>query len=643
MHTQGTMRAAIYARVSTDEQTRGFGLGIQEEAGRKYADSRGWSVVDVYKDEGVSGSLAQRPEFDRLIADARAGRIDAVIVHRFDRVARTVGTFYRLAETLKEHEVGIASVTQDIDTTSTGGKAMLGVLATFAEMEWNTIRERTQGGLQKKAEAGGWPGGQPPYGYRIEGKGKRGSHLVIDDREAEVLREARRMLVEEGLSTPDVAARLNAQGLMTRSGRPWSYGNLRNKLVSPAVTEAKVIFRNASRTGSGHSVKVGKDGTPRHGESVTIGLPPIFTPDEVAELRRALGRSATGKPKPQASVYPLSTRLYGLCGSHYSGMRRPGGRKYRCSGRRPKFEGAPVCDCEMLDADAVEAAVWGDVVKLLSDPDRLKTMAAEWVGLAGSDQATHADRIADLDRQIRERQDALNRAVEQQIRADSAALATALQAAVTKLAEEVEQLQEMRAEAEAWQAESAAAEQRARDLETLATVARDRLADMTPTEQAEVLALLDVRVTVTGPTPKTQVGQACGLAQWFVDHGRLVPGPLTDEAWAKVEPIVKAWEPSNHRLLDHRRVIDGVLFKLRAGCTWREVPAEYGKWSALHTRAFRWLQAGVWADLINALPNEGTPVPAAVPPLRIEGRVDPRTLAGRDDSGDLAASVSPAR
>ncbi|MFB8348973.1 hypothetical protein [Streptomyces niveus] len=98
----------------------------------------------------------------------------------------------------------------------------------------------------------------------------------------------------------------------------------------------------------------------------------------------------------------------------------------------------------------------------------------------------------------------------------------------------------MRHEAAAWLEETEAAERRAKDLAALATVARERLADMDPAEQAEVLAFLDVRVTITGPIPRPRVGLACSMAEWFKENERLVPDELTDEAWALVEPIVTA-------------------------------------------------------------------------------------------------------
>lgn len=632
MNKQNTavMRAAILERVSTEEQTRGYGLDVQDEACRAYVERKGWRLHDVYKDEGVSGSLTKRPGFDRLMADVKAGLVDVVVVHKFDRVGRTGRAFWRWIWQLEDLETAIVSVTQEIDTTTTHGKFMLQQYAAIAEMEYNLIRERTQGGLQKKAEAGGWPGGAPPYGYRIEGKGKRGSYLVIDEHEAAILKAAWKMAVEEGLNTRQMAARLNALGMVTRSGKPWSHSNLRGKLISESTLNARWTFRNPNRAHAGHGAALNKDGTAKHGKTVTTQLDPIFAPEEAADLSRAMGRLGNGKPKPKPHGYPLSKRLFGHCGAHYVGMKRSGrrGRWYRCTGKAQKYPGDPMCSCDMVDADAVEAAVWRDVVKLLSDPDRLKAMATEWVGMAAGEQTSHADRIADLDRQIAEREQAVTKVMTDYAKAGLPAVA--LQAATRALTDEIEQLRAMRDEAAAWLEETEAAEQRANDLAALATVASERLADMTPAEQGEVLALLDVHVTITGEIPKPRLGSGCSLREWFQDAGRLVPDELTDEAWALVEPIVKAWEPKNHKCRPGRVMLDAMFYKARTGCRWEELPERFGLWKGIHSRYKAWRSCGVWDEIMAALPDAGQPVwtPPQVPPLRVEGRVDPRVLTG---------------
>ncbi|MBQ1081593.1 recombinase family protein [Nocardiopsis sp. B62] len=634
------MRAAVLERVSTEEQTLGYGLDVQDEACKGYVDARGWSLVDVYADEGVSGSLTSRPEFDRLMADAEAGHIDTVVVHKFDRVGRTGRAFWRWIWRLEDLDIAIVSVTQDIDTTTTHGKLMLQQYAAFSELEYNLIRERTQGGLQAKAARGGWVGGAPPYGWRIEGQGKRGSYLVVDEHEATVLRTARAYLVERSLDVGDTAARLNAMGLLTRSGRPWSAVNLRARLLSDSTTKAQVLFRNPARASAGRGAKINRDGTPKYGATVVIPLDPIFTPGEVAELREALRPTRPGTG-PERRAYPLSKRLFGQCGAHYVGGK--GGRKdrpngagvgptYRCKGRVAHHRGAQVCDDSAIPAPEMEQRVWDEVVALLGDADRLRAMAAEWVKSVASGSADdHAERIADLDRQIAERSRAITQTVTDYAKAGLPAVA--VEAATRTLTSELEQLEAMRAEAIAWQAETEAARSRADDLADLADMARERLADLGPDERAEVLELLDVRVTVTGPVPMPQIGKPCSLSQWFIDNDRMVPPELDEEAWALVAPIVDEWEDGRRThsgtMLDGRAVLNAVFHKARTRCTWREIPERYGNGNSIHTRWKRWQADGVWARIMEALPNVGTPHLGMVglPPARIEGRVDPRLVA----------------
>ena len=196
--------------------------------------------------------------------------------------------------------------------------------------------------------------------------------------------------------------------------------------------------------------------------------------------------------------------------------------------------------------------MWAEVVNLLGDPDQLRAMAAEWVGMADTDQDAQRARVADLNQQVADREKAMTETLTETLTtyARLNVPASTIEEVVTTLTGELEQLKEMRDEAQRWMDETQAAEQRANDLAASADLARTRLADMTPEEQGEILALLDVRVTVTGPMPDRKTNKGCTLTKWFADSGRLVPPPLTNEVWALVEPVVKAWEPPNHRLID---------------------------------------------------------------------------------------------
>jgi putative DNA-invertase from lambdoid prophage Rac len=134
------MRVAIYARVSTTDQS----CDLQLRELRQYATHRSWTVADEYVDTGWSGASASRPEFDRLLNDARMRHIDAVVVWKLDRWGRSVAASVKSIQELVSLGVRFIAITQNIDTDDTNPMArfLLHILAAFAEIERELIRER---------------------------------------------------------------------------------------------------------------------------------------------------------------------------------------------------------------------------------------------------------------------------------------------------------------------------------------------------------------------------------------------------------------------------------------------------------------------------------------------------------------------
>ncbi|GGL05599.1 transposase [Streptomyces flaveus] len=326
--------------------------------------------------------------------------------------------------------------------------------------------------------------------------------------------------------------------------------------------------------------------------------------------------------KEQRQLYPLSGRVKGQCGGRYTGVRckDPSGRVYRCSGKTEKYAKAPICSCSRIHADSLEQRIWMEVCTLLGDRDRLCALAEDWAGLASGGKINFEQRIAELDRQI-EAQDAAIAAV-MVVAAKQENPANAIEKAARTLNEEREQLVKMKSEVLAWQVEAEEASQRIQDLEALAQLARDRLHNMPPEQQREVLDLMDVRVMVTGPVPKVRKAD-CSLTRWFRQRGRPVP-VLTDKEWAKIEPVLTAARKRQRKdCLSDREVMEAILHKARTGHPWPS--------TGYQSRYQRWAASGLWEEIMDLLADaEGTPVPpaGALPPLRVEGRVDPRLLVG---------------
>ncbi len=153
------IRAGLYARVSTV----GHGQDVELQLGalRTLAQHRGWLVVGPYVDEGVSGAKERRPGLDRLVADARTGKLDVVAVWRLDRLGRSLQHLLRLISDFAAQKVAFVSICDSgIDTTTPSGMLLMQILGAFAEFERALIRDRTTAGV-RHAQAAGVHCGRP--------------------------------------------------------------------------------------------------------------------------------------------------------------------------------------------------------------------------------------------------------------------------------------------------------------------------------------------------------------------------------------------------------------------------------------------------------------------------------------------------
>jgi site-specific DNA recombinase len=181
------VRCAIYTRKSTEEGLdREFtSLDAQREAAEAYIKSQapaGWVCLPKrYDDGGFSGANMERPALQRLLADIEAGKVDCLVIHKVDRLSRSLLDFARLMETFDQKQVAFVSVTQQLNSATSMGRLVLNVLLSFAQFEREIIAERTRDKIAAARRKGKWVGGMPLLGYDVD---PRGSKLVVNPQEA---------------------------------------------------------------------------------------------------------------------------------------------------------------------------------------------------------------------------------------------------------------------------------------------------------------------------------------------------------------------------------------------------------------------------------------------------------------------------
>lgn len=223
------MRTAIYVRVSTTEQAEsGYSIDEQIEKLESYAKIRDWKVVGIYKDAGFTGSNINRPEMTRLIADVQLNKIDTVLVYKLDRLSRSQkDTLYLIEDVFLKNGLNFVSLSENFDTDSPFGKAMIGMLAVFAQLEREQITERMKMGKLGRAKSGK----TMSWGFKTFGYDLVGSELVINQLEASIVRKAFD-LYASGVATTRLYRLLNEEGHIGKE-KPWSYRTIRNVLENP--------------------------------------------------------------------------------------------------------------------------------------------------------------------------------------------------------------------------------------------------------------------------------------------------------------------------------------------------------------------------------------------------------------------------
>jgi len=354
--TANDVRAAVYARVSSERQAeKDLSIPAQLKALREYADKQGWRVVEQFIDEAESARTADRPEFQRMIALSRQKKpsFSVILVWKLSRFARNREDSILYKAMLRKHGVQLVSINEPIDD-SPAGRMLEGMIEVIDEFYSANLSVDTVRGMNENASRGFLNGSRAPYGYkrvRVKVGDAEKVKLDIEAAEAPLLKRVFQMALG-GMGVKEIAKRLNAEGLKTRQGNPWTNTVLYYMLTNEAYTGVTVFnaYRYWESKGMREQKPIRVDGT--H---------PALVSREDFEAVRRIFKSRSPKVIHSATLtsdYLLSGLVFcGTCGSRLIGSQAKSGTHFYYVCQRQLKEGPQACRSGFIGRQRLEDAV----------------------------------------------------------------------------------------------------------------------------------------------------------------------------------------------------------------------------------------------------------------------------------------------
>ncbi len=220
----------IYIRVSTQEQAKeGFSIAAQRDKLVSYCKSKSWIVHRIYIDDGYTGTNLERPALSTLLKELN--QVDVVLVYKLDRLSRSQkDVLYLVEDKFLKSQVDFVSLLESFDTTTPFGRAMIGILAVFAQLERDTMIERSKLGKERRAKEGKWRGGPVPLGYEyINGT------LRVNEYEANIIRKIFEMYIN-GTGLDSISKNLNRKGYSSKQNANFKSSKIKTYLTNPLYT-----------------------------------------------------------------------------------------------------------------------------------------------------------------------------------------------------------------------------------------------------------------------------------------------------------------------------------------------------------------------------------------------------------------------
>lgn len=359
------IRVAIYVRVSTQEQAKeGYSIGEQIDRLKKYAEVHDYVVVKIYTDAGHSGGNMDRPALQEMIADIISGKIDKVCVYKLDRLSRSQkDTMTLLEDIFLKNKCDFESMTEKFDTSTSFGRAMIGILSIFAQLERENIKERMSMGMHARIKEGKWRGGgQVPFGYDYEPTLEK---LVTNEYEAMIVKHLFEAFAE-GNTLYSIAEEMREKGQVLHNGKV-DNRNLR------------YILRN--KTYCGYQ---------KHYDEWIKGLHDAIIDEETYDKAQVIldeNKRRFEEAGYKTGTEAHSTNLGGLiycawCGAKF-GKTQTGSKQYGfnhyygCYSRHKKIKTMikdPSCKNKYWKIDELDNIIFNEIKKLAIDPEYLRSI-----------------------------------------------------------------------------------------------------------------------------------------------------------------------------------------------------------------------------------------------------------------------------
>lgn len=379
MEDKNIKRVACYVRVSTENQLENYSIDEQTERLKSYCHAKDWAMHKIYTDGGYSGGNIDRPALQQLLKDIRNNLIDMVVVYKLDRLSRSQkDTLTLIEDEFLVNNVDFVSMNENFDTSTPFGRAMIGILSVFAQLEKDQITERFTMGRIGRAKNGFFHGGPTaPTGYDyINGD------LVVNEYEALQIREVFDRFLK-GQSINSIKGYMGAH--YTNKYGNWSSHALVINVLRNSTYIGNVKFKGKAYVGN-H--------TPIISEEVYNTVQKLLTCE-----KREDSKSIYQKTPFRANNLLTSILFCKKCGARFSGNHGD----YVCYSRGKtdkKRIKDPNCRNKRWKIEELDKVVKSEILKLSHDSDYFDQLFSDAVYLPVANNKHIIDRVIDIDKQV---------------------------------------------------------------------------------------------------------------------------------------------------------------------------------------------------------------------------------------------------